>query len=69
MSGEPDNNASSGARRTAIKNITLAGGSIAVTKWTAPVIESIVLPAHAGLTVNNFAIEEGGTSVSFPSGS
>lgn len=51
-------------RRKAVKNILMAGGTaitagqVAGTKWTKPVIESVVLPAHAATSVVGFSITD-----------
>lgn len=48
-------NSKQAARRTIIKRL-IAGGGITATahllpeKWTAPVIESVILPAHAEIS-------------------
>jgi len=34
-------------RRQALKAITVAGGGIVATKWSKPVVQSVVMPAHA----------------------
>ena len=45
-------------RRKALKNILISGGSVITaaqlgkTAWTKPVIDSVVLPAHAQTTYN-----------------
>ena len=45
--------------RKLLKSIALGGGAIAVGKtlpqsWTRPVVESVMLPAHAQASVINF---------------
>ena len=51
-------------RRKAVKNILMAGGSaitagqLASSDWTKPVIESVVLPAHAATSVVGFSITD-----------
>ena len=34
-------------RRQIVKNLTLGGGAIAVTQWTRPMVDTVVVPAHA----------------------
>ena len=34
-------------RRSALKGLALGGGALVVSKWSAPTVESVVLPAHA----------------------
>ena len=45
MSKNKDNIEAS--RRQALKAITAAGGGIVVAKWSKPVVESVIVPAHA----------------------
>lgn len=51
-------------RRKAVRNILMAGGSaftaskLASTEWTKPVIESVVLPAHAATSNVAFSIND-----------
>ena len=51
-------------RRKAVKNLLIAGGSaitvgqLGNTKWTKPVIESVVLPAHAVTSGPGFSITD-----------
>lgn len=51
-------------RRKAVKNILMAGGSaftagkLASTEWTKPMIESVVLPAHARTSNLGFSITD-----------
>lgn len=51
-------------RRKAVKNILMVGGTaitagqVAGTKWTKPVIESVVLPAHAATSGPGFSIND-----------
>ena len=35
------------SRRKALKAITAASGGIVAAKWSKPVVDSVVLPAHA----------------------
>lgn len=39
-------------RRRLVKGITVGGGTIIVSKWTKPIVEGVVLPAHAQMSVN-----------------
>ena len=34
-------------RRQIVKNLTIGGSAIAVTQWTRPMVDSVVVPAHA----------------------
>ena len=44
-------NATSGSRRDALKKtVTVGGVSVALSSWTKPVVESVILPAHAQTT-------------------
>lgn len=51
-------------RRKAVKNILMAGGSaitagqLSSAEWTKPVIESVVLPAHAATSTIGFSISD-----------
>lgn len=51
-------------RRKAVRNILMAGGSaftagkLASTEWTKPMIESVVLPAHARTSNIGFSIND-----------
>ncbi len=35
------------SRRDLIKTITIGGSALTITKWHKPIVESVVLPAHA----------------------
>lgn len=37
-------------RRNVVKGITIGAGGITLSQWTKPVVETIVLPAHAQTT-------------------
>ncbi len=44
----------SGGRRDALKKtVTVGGVSVALTSWTKPVVESVILPAHAQTTTGS----------------
>lgn len=47
--------ASDGRRDALKKTITVGGVSVALSGWTKPVVESVVLPAHAQ-TTGGFAV-------------
>lgn len=42
-------------RRQLLKGVGLGGAALAVTQWTRPVVESVVLPAHAQTTTGALA--------------
>ncbi|GMR06351.1 MAG: hypothetical protein BMS9Abin25_0940 [Gammaproteobacteria bacterium] len=44
------------SRRKALKAIAAVSGGVAVTKWVKPVVESVVLPAHAQATGTIFSM-------------
>ena len=53
----------SGSRRDALKKtVTVGGVSIALASWTKPVVESVILPAHAQTTSGTLA----GLTIDFP---
>ena len=39
------------SRRTALKGLAIGGGIGALTQWSKPVVDAVVLPAHAQATV------------------
>lgn len=46
------------ARRSVLKKMVVGGGVAATAKmmpdeWQKPVVESVILPAHAGVSINN----------------
>jgi hypothetical protein len=50
MLAEDRNEALAGRRDALKRTITVGGVSIALAGWTKPVVESVVLPAHAQTT-------------------
>jgi hypothetical protein len=58
------NEVQSAARRRILKRLA-AGGSVLVTghlfaqQWVKPVVESVILPAHAQATVTNVTVQVG----------
>ena len=50
MSKKQTTNATDENRRRVLKGVTIGGGSIALTKWSKPIVETVVLPAHAQAT-------------------
>lgn len=54
---EQENTPINGDRRNAIKKtITLGGASIVATEWTRPIVETVILPAHALTSPGTIAI-------------
>ena len=39
------------SRRTALKGLAIGGGVGALAQWSKPVVDAVVLPAHAQATV------------------
>ncbi len=57
MSNDDRDNKNAGRdkRRSVVKGITIAGTGVTLSHWTKPVVESIVLPAHAQTSLRLFA--------------
>jgi hypothetical protein len=39
------------SRRAALRGIALGGGALVITQWKKPVVDAIVMPAHAQVSV------------------
>lgn len=57
-----DENQIENSRRQALKAITAISGGIVATKWTKPVVDSVMLPAHAKTSFSGLAAGGGGGS-------
>ena len=42
------------SRRDVIKGVTIGGTAFAVTKWSKPVMDAVILPAHAATSPGAF---------------
>lgn len=52
------------SRRTALKGLVAGGGVGALAQWSKPVVDTVVLPAHAQATVQ--ALGRGGAAIIAP---
>ena len=43
----PKSSSSENSRRKALKALTLGTGAVMASQWSKPVVESVILPAHA----------------------
>ena len=50
MSDETKSQDEKNSRRDIVKGIALGVGGVSVSQWSKPVVETIVLPAHAQTT-------------------
>jgi hypothetical protein len=50
QSAETESTSKNITRRDVIKGVSVAGGAVVVTKWAKPVVDSVILPAHAQAT-------------------
>jgi len=46
-------------RRRVLKGITIGGSALTISEWSRPVVQSIVLPAHANGSPTNGVMAEG----------
>jgi len=56
MSEKQNNDDTQESRRGVVKGIALGVGGVSVTQWTKPVIETVVLPAHAQTTAGRVVV-------------
>ena len=55
MSDSNDKDKKSEQRRNVVKGITIVGTGVTLSKWSKPVVESVLLPAHAQTSVARVA--------------
>ncbi len=56
----PKNSSSDNTRRKALKALTIGTGAVVAGHWSKPVVESVMLPAHA--QTSGLGITAGGGS-------
>ena len=50
MSDKPISEEKPNARRDVVKGIAVGVGGVSVSQWSKPIVETVVLPAHAQTT-------------------
>ena len=44
-------------RRNVVKGIAVGAGSVTISQWSKPVVETVVLPAHAQTTAGTVVLQ------------
>lgn len=63
VDAQSDKQASAAARRDALRSIAAVSGIAVASTWTKPVIESVIIPAHAQTTASFSGSFSGSTTL------
>ncbi len=57
MSDQQESAKSPQGRRNIVKGIAVGAGSVTISQWSKPVVETVVLPAHAQTTAGTVVLQ------------